>query len=175
MGVPPASRQQPFGLGIALSSELSGTCPVSSGLSAAGLRFLRHPSPTRELSSPYGLLTATSRLKSQTLLGLPRSTLMRGDGGEVSSIRRGRGVRIRPRSADRRPVTCIAVTAISAICVYDASDEDSLSFTCPIFPLPGYTGWLSASLGVTLRFTPCCYQQRMGVLGTALDSGLESF
>lgn len=96
----------------------------------------------------------------------------------------GEGVLYTPRSGvsvagfrrNRIPlVTYVAVSAISAICAYDASNEDSLSFTYPIFPLPGYISWLDASLGVTLRFTPCRYQQRMGALGTALDTGLESF
>lgn len=100
---------------------------------------------------------------------------MRDDGGRCPLYAEVRGACSRFQTQPDSLVTYVAVSAISAICAYDASNEDSLLFTCPIFPLLGYIIWLDASLGVTLRFTPCRYQQRMGALGTALDTGLESF
>ncbi|WP_460202411.1 hypothetical protein [Scytonema sp. NUACC21] len=47
--------------------------------------------------------------------------------------------------------------------------EGSFAFTHPIFPLPGCTLWLGASLGFIPRFTHYRYQQCMGELGTVTN------
>ena len=94
---------------------------------------------------------------------------------KVSSIRRGQGVCIRLCGVDRRPNDLYR-------CISHFNDlrlrrliKDSLIFTCSIFPLPGYIIWLDASLGVSPRFIPSCYQRRMGAIETALDTGLKRF
>lgn len=94
----------------------------------------------------------------------------------------GEGVLYMPRSGCLYPVwrgtgfpcdLCRCISHFSDLPLRHLN-EDSLAFTLSIFPLPGYISWLDASLGVTLRFTPCRCQQRMGVLETVLDTGLES-
>lgn len=78
----------------------------------------------------------------------------------------GEGVLYTPRSGCSHPDSMrLLKTSDLYRCISRFNDlrlrrliKDSLSFTCPIFPLPGYIVRLNASLGVTLRFTPHRYQ-----------------
>ena len=80
----PASRQRPFRLGITLSSRLCIPCAFRR----AGIRFLRRPTPTEELTFPYGLATDYSDLFGVILF-------------RISEIQQGREPTLR-----RGPMVC---------------------------------------------------------------------
>ena len=70
----PVARQHPFGSGMSPIQQLM----ISLYLSAAGLRFLQHPTPAEELALPSGRVTGPV---GQTAPGLPCSASLRDDRG----------------------------------------------------------------------------------------------
>ena len=70
----PVARQHPFGSGMSPIQQLM----ISLCLSAAGLRFLQHPTPAEELALPCGRGNWPA---GQTATGLPCSASLRDDRG----------------------------------------------------------------------------------------------
>ena len=104
----------------------------------------------------------------QTASGLPRSALLRGDGGGCPLCP---GATVSPHRA--LPARCLDVTTrgsrpgsvlpswatiVSGRLELRDLREDSLTFTRPVFPWPGGSGWLARALGVTPGFAPHRYQ-----------------
>jgi len=153
----PVPRQHPFGLGINhIQPVMNSRC-----LSAAGFCFLEHPFPTEEFCHPYGWLTE--------VFFRPHWGYHVSHHGDLT----GKGALSTPGSwcpkiQERRPVSsreypCFPFLdptlpdTIYGNLISRSLIKGLLTFTRPIFPLPGSSRWLRFSLGFICGFAPRHY------------------
>jgi len=63
---------------------------------------------------------------------------------------------------------------LSPTCTFSQPEADSLTSSARSSPSPSHPWGLDASLDLTYRFTPRCYQRRMGRWRTNLGTDLDA-
>ena len=170
-GRSPDPRQRPFRPGsstrVALSAGLWLPRPFRVAAFASWVFLSRCG-----MASPLRVTDCPGRMgrprAGQTASGLPRSALLRGDGGGCPLCP---GATVSPPSAlpaldldvttrVPRPGSVLPswATIVSGRLESRDLSEGSLAFTRPAFPWPGASGWLARALGVTPGFVPHRYQ-----------------
>lgn len=163
-GGSPSPRQQPFGLGKALSGGL--WFPLA--FRRAGIRFSDSPVPAGYSAVPCGRPTAVASSPH-------RGFRVSHDGDTVgvdAYTVPGRGVRSRAKLSLFRYTPNNAVSATISAPLYITTRHRFMFFIRPTFALPDFFPWLKVVLGFHPRFAPPNYSGRTGDVAIELDTVL---